>query len=94
MCVILYYTEFFGEIMYQGMVKILCRANNFVQYFDLKKVIQMRKRDQSTARIMKKGSVWGHLDFLHKTLLQCFHLFILTPLSSNLANEMYSFFQP
>ena len=23
MCVILYYTEFFGEIMYQGMVKIL-----------------------------------------------------------------------
>ena len=99
MCVILYYTEFFGEIMYQGMLKIVIfTIFHLVQtkmlYFDQIKVIQMPKKAQSTDKIMKKVYGWALLDSLHKTLLQCFHLFISTPLSSNLAKEMCSFFQP
>ena len=85
--------------MYQGMVETLFQIESrlsqiCVLYFDHQKVIQMPKRGQSTDKIMKKVYEWAHWDFLHKTLLQCFHPFILTPLSSNLAKEMYSFYQP
>ena len=62
MCVILYYTEFFGEIMYQGMVKILIFTQSHVAkmkilYFE-SKILTSERWSKCRKGLNRQTKLW------------------------------------